>query len=116
MRAIDVELPFERGMRESERAALHKWDAFERRCVAYAIDAVARRKKTFTTDDVWAALGPKFPFSKGMASQLIAAVNRGTIQNTGRVAFARRGGEHDHAQRLTIWRSKLLDEKGRVLA
>ena len=66
----------------------------------------AAAKKTFiTADDVWAELPATFPVGKGLAARLLAACRAGTIENTGTTTTARRGGAHDHAQRLTIWRS-----------
>jgi hypothetical protein len=40
-----------------------------------------------------------------MTARLLVAQRNGVIKNTGEITFAERGGEHDHAQRLTIWQS-----------
>lgn len=98
--------PFERGMAGSERAA-RRWTPEQAARVDAAIEAVARRLPEFTSDDVWAELGDGFPVTKGMASRLTAAKNRGVIAATGEVRTARRGGDHDHGQRLSLWRSRI---------
>lgn len=109
----DPPSPFERGMDGSRRAA-RKWTEDEAKKVDAAIAAVAGRLPTFTADAVWAELGDGFPVTKGLASRLTAAKNRGLIENTGTVAPARRGGDHDHAQRLSVWRSLLVDQADEV--
>ena len=93
------------GLYGSSVSANHKWTDREKWYVDAAISKAARMMPEFTTDDVWRILGPLFPVSKGMASRLNLAVNRGIIENTGRISYADRGGAHDHAQRLTIWAS-----------
>jgi hypothetical protein len=50
-------------------------------------------------------LGASFPVTKGMTARLMVAERRGVIKNTGEITYAKRGGQHDHAQRLTIWQS-----------
>lgn len=96
--------PFDRGMAGSTRAA-RRWTPDETQRVDAAIENVARRVDLFTSDDVWLELGDGFPVTKGMASRLIAAKNRDVIASTGEVRTARRGGNHDHGQRLSLWRS-----------
>lgn len=102
----DPPTPFDRGMAGSKRAA-RRWTEDEARAVDVAIENVARRLETFTSDEVWTELGAGFPVTKGLASRLIAAKNRGVIASTGEVRTASRGGDHDHGQRLSIWRSRI---------
>lgn len=95
--------PFGVAMRISQNVANVKWTPDQQQAVDAAIAVVARAKGRFTADDVWAQLGTDFPVTKGLAGRLNAAVRRGVIRNTGEVAHAKRGGAHDHAQRLTVW-------------
>jgi hypothetical protein len=95
--------PFGVAMRISQNVANVKWTPQQQQAVDAAIAVVARAKSRFTADDVWAQLGTDFPVTKGLAGRLNAAVRRGVIRNTGEVAHAKRGGAHDHAQRLTVW-------------
>ena len=95
--------PFGVEMRIRQNVANVKWTPDQQQAVDGAIAVVARAKGRFTADDVWAQLGPDFPVTKGLAGRLNAAVRRGLIRNTGEVAHAKRGGAHDHAQRLTVW-------------
>lgn len=101
---LSLDDAFARGMCGSALAA-GKWSADELSAVDGAICTVAHHRDLFTADDVWATLPEGFPVTKGLAGRLNAAVNRGIIANTGSTAFARRGGEHDHRQRLAVWRS-----------
>jgi len=103
------DLPFDRGMAGSARAA-RRWTAEENDLVDVAIEAVARRLPLFTADEVWRELGDGFPVTKGLASRLTSARHRGLCENTGETRIARRGGDHDHAQRLSLWRSLLVDD------
>jgi len=99
--------PFERGMAGSERAA-RRWTPAQVRDVDKAIRDCARFRETFTTDDVWAEVrssDPDFPITKGIGGRLNAARHAGLIENTGQTTIARRGGQHDHAQRLSVWRA-----------
>lgn len=95
--------PFGVAMQISQGVANVKWSPDQQAAVDAAIAVVARAKGRFTADDVWAQLGPDFPVTKGLAGRLNAAVRRKLIVNTGEVAHAKRGGLHDHAQRLTVW-------------
>lgn len=104
----DPPTPFDRGMAGSARAA-RRWTPDEAGAVDRAIEAVARRTETFTSDEVWRELGDGFPVTKGMASRLTAAKNRGVIASTGETRIASRGGDHDHGQRLSLWRSRLIE-------
>jgi hypothetical protein len=97
--------PFDRGMAASERAARARWTPEQLDQVNAAIEAAARRHPSFTSDDVWAELGDGFPVTKGLASLLTAAKRRGVIASTGEVRMSSRGGDHDHGQRLVVWRS-----------
>lgn len=103
MDEAQLTLDFERGIAESERAAFSRWSPAQILEVRAAIREVARLVGTFTTDHVWALLGPSFPFSKGIASQLLAVQREGLIRNTGTTTLSRRSGDHGHAQRLTVW-------------
>lgn len=95
--------PFGVAMQISQGVANVKWSPDQQAAVDAAIAVVARAKGRFTADDVWGQLGPDFPVTKGLAGRLNAAVRRKLIVNTGEVAHAKRGGLHDHAQRLTVW-------------
>lgn len=96
--------PFEKGMAGSELAG-RKWTDKEKTLVDEAIEIVASNHAEFTADEVWRCLDGAVPVTKGMASRLNMAARRGVIESTGRTTVARRGGDHDHAQRLNIWRS-----------
>ena len=95
--------PFDIAMKISQTVSNLKWSGEQQRAVDDAIAVVALAKDRFTADDVWAQLGPSFPVTKGLAARLNVAVRRKIIYNTGTVAHAKRGGLHDHAQRLTVW-------------
>ena len=97
--------PYGQAMQISQAVADAKWTPFQQRQVDAAIEACAREISVFTADDVWARLGQHFPVTKGLAGRLNAAVRRRIIVNTGNVRHANRGGQHDHAQRLTVWAS-----------
>lgn len=92
---------YARGMEGSSLAA-GKWTLEQVLLVDKAIELAADLGE-FTADDVWPRC-PTVPVTKGLAARLNAARNRGLIESTGRVTFARRGGQHDHRQRLTVWR------------
>jgi len=94
--------PYGQAMQISQAVADAKWTPFQQRQVDDAIEACARQLGVFTADDVWARLGQHFPVTKGLAGRLNAAVRRRIIVNTGNVRHANRGGQHDHAQRLTV--------------
>lgn len=95
--------PIEVGMAISTRVGNFKWTGEQQRQVDAAIMKVARTKGLFTADDIWQELGATFPVTKGLAGRLNAAVRQNIICNTGTVSHAKRGGLHDHAQRLTVW-------------
>jgi hypothetical protein len=95
--------PIEVGMAISTRVGNFKWTGEQQRQVDAAIMKVARTKGMFTADDIWHELGAAFPVTKGLAGRLNAAVRQNIIRNTGTVSHAKRGGLHDHAQRLTVW-------------
>lgn len=96
-------VPFERGMNRSDDAG-GKWSDEERVRVDRAIEQTARELEVFTADAVWAR-APGVRVTKGLAGRLNAARNRGVIEPTGETSVARRGGDHDHGQRLAVWRS-----------
>jgi hypothetical protein len=95
--------PFVKAMQISERVSNLKWSGEQQRQVDAAIVHVARTKGLFTADDIWQHLGPTFQVTKGLAGRLNAAVRQNIIRNTGTISHAKRGGLHDHAQRLTVW-------------
>ena len=95
--------PFVKAMQISERVSNLKWSGEQQRQVDAAIMHVARTKGLFTADDIWQHLGPTFEVTKGLAGRLNAAVHQNIIRNTGTISHAKRGGLHDHAQRLTVW-------------
>ena len=90
---------------ESQASANAKWTPAQQQQVDTAIVKMARMKPRFTADEVWYELGASFPVTKGMTARLLVAQRNGVIKNTGEITYAKRGGEHDHAQRLTIWQS-----------
>ena len=92
-------------MVESQASANAKWTPQQQMQVDTAIRKMARMMPRFTADQVWYELGVTFPVTKGMTARLLVAQRNGVIKNTGEITFAERGGEHDHAQRLTIWQS-----------
>ncbi len=92
-------------MVESQASANVKWTPRQQMQVDNAIRKMARMLPRFTADQVWYELGASFPVTKGMTARLLVAQRNGVIKNTGEITFAERGGEHDHAQRLTIWQS-----------
>jgi hypothetical protein len=102
-----VPTPFERGM-EGSTFAGYKWSVLERDRIDAAILRCAHELREFTADAVWER-APSVPVTKGLAGRLNAAVHSGLIESTGRVAFAARGGEHDHRQRLAVWRSLVFE-------
>jgi hypothetical protein len=95
--------PFIEGMLASQSSADARWTRPQQNEVDAAIRHVARAKGFFTADDVWKHLGDQFPVTKGLAGRLNAAARKGIIRNTGEMAYAQRGGAHDHAQRLSVW-------------
>ena len=97
--------PYGQAMQISQAVADAKWSPYQQARVDWAIVTCARELGVFTADDVWARLGQHFPVTKGLAGRLNAAVRRRIIVNTGNVRHANRGGQHDHAQRLTVWAS-----------
>jgi hypothetical protein len=98
---------FAAGLEGSEHAAA-RWDDHQKALVDDAIVIVAAKHSgggTFTSDDVWAKLNGAVPVTKGLTARLMAAEREGTIENTSETTISDRGGEHDHGQRLTVWRS-----------
>lgn len=102
---FDAPTGFAAGMEASQIAADHKWTPEQIQQVDHAIWLCAHFAPTFTADDVWRRLPADFPVTKGMAARLNQAARKGIIENTGQTTIARRGGDHDHGQRLTVWRS-----------
>lgn len=96
---------FEAGMAASE-ASGRKWTVVEIGRIDAVIRRLAETRSSFTADDVWSALGPAFPVTKGLAARLNAAARAGLIESTGYVQSSQREGEHGHGQRLGIWRPK----------
>ena len=92
-------------MAASQASANAKWTALQQNQVDTAIRKMARMMPEFTADQVWYELGASFPVTKGMTARLLVAQREGIIRNSGEIAFAERGGVHDHAQRLTVWQS-----------
>ena len=98
---------FKLGIRASQAAAEGGWTPHEIELVDKTIKHLAMTQFQFTADDVWRELGAGFPVNKGMAARLNVASRRGYIFNTGNTRISKRGGAHDHAQRLSIWQSQL---------
>lgn len=99
---------FGAGLGASQSSAEGRWTEGDRALVLDAVRRVATRQETFTTDEVWGLLDGAVPVTKGMTAMLTEAKRRGWIESTDTTTIARRGGEHDHAQRLTVWRSKIV--------
>ncbi len=97
--------PFQEGMKRSADSAKGRWSDEEKAQVDAAIASAARELEDFTSDDVWQRC-QDVPITKGMASRLNVAARAGSIENTGQLRICRRGGKHDHAQRLSVWRRK----------
>lgn len=97
--------PFERGMELSQLSADHKWTTAQAAEVYAAIVKTARMLPEFTADDIWARLPATFPKTKGLAAILKSASTNGICEPTDRVRKTSRGGDSDHGQRLTVWRS-----------
>lgn len=110
VRERDRESGYAAALAESSRSAEARWGVAERTAVIEAIRRVALAHPTFTTDDVWRELADRVPVTKGMTAMLAEARRRGWIVSTGETVISRRGGEHDHAQRLTVWRSLLVTQ------
>jgi hypothetical protein len=98
--------PIERAEDGSAAAAVARWSADEQAQVDAAIRRCAVELDEFTSDDVWRRI-PEVRITKGIGARLMAASRAGLIVSTGTTTIARRGGEHDHAQRLGVWRSRL---------
>ncbi len=88
--------------------AAQKWSAEERAMVRLAIRGIALNQPTFTADDVWDTLPKDFPVTKGLTAVLQEAARLKWIASTEETVITGRGGEHDHAQRLTVWESRLF--------
>lgn len=100
---------FSAGLRGSAKAA-GRWDDAQKRRVMAAIDAVAKRHAgggEFTSDEIWAELDGAVPVTKGLTALLMRARKNGVLDSTGHTEISRRGGDHDHGQRLTRWYSLL---------
>jgi hypothetical protein len=85
--------------------AARKWSAEQIAAVDQAIELCVKFCPTFTADDIWARLPKDFPVTKGLAGRLKAASTRGICHATDQTRKSTRGGEHDHGQRLVVWRS-----------
>ena len=96
------------GLRASQASADSKWNDKEQMLVDAAIRYLATTQHRFTADDVWNRLAGEVPITKGLAARLSVAARKGLIVNTGEITHAKRGGSHDHAQRLSIWQSCLV--------
>jgi len=90
---------------DGSKAAGRKWSPDEVAAVDKAIRECRHFMPEFTADDIWKRLPKDFPVTKGLAARLAAAANDGLIQATDRTRKSTRGGDHDHGQRLLIWRS-----------
>jgi hypothetical protein len=96
--------PEDRALEGSMRAGL-KWTPEQVAAVDAAIAGCVTFLPFWTADDIWQRLPKDFPVTKGLAARLNAAAKRGLCQATDRTRKSSRGGDHDHGQRLTIWRS-----------
>jgi len=94
--------PFEVGMAASA-AAGDKWTPGEVATLRAAVRTVAARGFDFTSDDVW-KLCPTVKFTKGMGRLLVGMAGEGVMHSTHQHRVSTRGGDHDHAQSLTLWR------------
>lgn len=101
------EQPSVRPVAAPRPARASTWTITQRAEVLEAIRTVARTRTEFTADDVWRELAGRVPVTKGLAAVLTRAAALGDIVNSGRTTVAARGGQHDHAQRLTVWQSRM---------
>lgn len=99
-----IRTPDLRALEGTIRAA-QKWSDEQIRAVDEAIELCVKFCPTFTADDIWARLPRTFPVTKGLAGRLKAAAGRGICHATNETRKSTRGGEHDHGQRLVVWRS-----------
>jgi hypothetical protein len=108
LKAMAARVDTETGLEGAERAA-GSWSPAQRLVVESVISEVAEQQTEFTTDDIWAALPPGIPKTKGLAGMLIAASKKKLITATDRYADSRRTdrADHDHGRRLRIWRRAL---------
>lgn len=90
---------------EGTTLAARKWTAEQIAAVDEAIRLCVKFCPTFTADDIWARLPKTFPVTKGLAGRLKAASTAGLCHATNETRKSSRGGEHDHGQRLVVWRS-----------
>lgn len=108
LKAMAARVDAETGLEGSERAA-GSWTPAQRLLVEAAITEVIEHRAEFTTDHVWAVLGPDFPKTSGMAAMLTKASKKGLISATERYADSQRADrtDHDNGRRLRIWRRVL---------
>jgi hypothetical protein len=92
-------------MVESQASANAKWTPQQQLQVDQAIRQNGAHDATLYSRPSLVRTRRTFPVTKGMTARLLVAQRNGVIKNTGEITFAERGGEHDHAQRLTIWQS-----------
>jgi hypothetical protein len=95
---------------EGSTRAGNAWDDHQKKLVDDAIRWVCEQHSgggEFTTDAIWARLGGAVPVTKGLTARLQRARRDGLLDTTGKTTITERGGENDHAQRLTIWYSLL---------
>lgn len=79
-------------------------EAWKEKCYQ-AIKLCALNMAEFTTDDVWAQIGP--PPEKRISGPIMTAcARRGWIENTGRVVASRE--KVCHARPKAVWRSLIL--------
>lgn len=94
--------PFDVGMAASA-ASGSRWSIEDFAVLDAAIRKLAASGERFTSDDVW-RLSPTVKFTKGIGAKLTAAARSGLIHNTGERRVSARGGDHDHAQSLSVWK------------
>lgn len=99
-----MDTPFERGMAASAQAG-RALTEHERDEIRAAIQKCYRERPKFTTDRMWAILGPHFANvgRKAVGSMLSAVARAGHIKNSGVKVISVRDDAHGHGQTLSVW-------------
>lgn len=79
-----------------------------RRAARKALKRVAKRKKKFTTDDIWRILSDTRE-NRAMGPIMLWGARQGICERTDRTVLTTRVS--NHARPLTVWRSKIYKGK-----